>query len=151
MINRYDRIDPVCEQNALISVCTLGKNRRHRYVDTNKDPCPCFRARGSNRFKLIQIRIMSNRFHVRRMPHGKIALGGLLTARADQLSSSRSHFFSDRRRFSRAFVGPHRTFSRWRISLMGACRSYKNTGCRERICRSSDAKNLPPEIRQKWI
>lgn len=80
MINRYNRIDSVRVQNALISVYTLRKNCWHQYRDTNKNPCSCSRAWRSNRFILIEIQIALNRFHMSQMLHGKISLGGLLTA-----------------------------------------------------------------------
>lgn len=108
MINRYDRIDLVRAQNALIHVCALGKNRRHRYERTNNDPCPCSRARGSNRFKPIRIRITLNRFHVRCTPRGKIVPGGPLTARGPtHIIPISLLFFSDRHLVSRAPSSDH--------------------------------------------
>lgn len=114
MINRYDRIDPVRAQNALILVCACEKLPSSVREYEQRSLSVLSRARGSNRFKPIRIRITLNRFHVRYRPRG-ITPGGPLTARRSTHIVPISLLFGSSRRrapsrFSCSFVGPHRTF-----------------------------------------
>lgn len=112
MINRQDRIDP---GYALHVLSTSARSWEKSLPSTNRDPCPSSLASGSSRLEPTpRIRTALNRFHVRR---GKTPPGGLSSPRVDRAFSlpiSPLYVFSDRRCFSRSFVGPHRTLRRIR-------------------------------------